>query len=68
MELARYLSSGRVAAPNPGHANLLLEQFGGPQGGLAAAADISLKLSADDPAGKICCLTSPVAILNKGCQ
>src|ERR1700709_1596677 len=27
----------RVAAPNPGLANLLLEQFGGPQGELAAA-------------------------------
>lgn len=27
----------RVAAPNPGLANLMLEQFGGPQGELAAA-------------------------------
>ncbi|WP_373421471.1 manganese catalase family protein, partial [Burkholderia multivorans] len=27
----------RVDAPNPGLANLLLEQFGGPQGELAAA-------------------------------
>ncbi len=27
----------RVAEPNPGLANLLLEQFGGPQGKLAAA-------------------------------
>lgn len=27
----------RVAEPNPGLANLLLEQFGGPQGELAAA-------------------------------
>ncbi len=27
----------RVAAPDPGLANLLLEQFGGPQGELAAA-------------------------------
>lgn len=27
----------RVATPNPGLANLLLEQFGGPQGELAAA-------------------------------
>ncbi|WP_426769506.1 manganese catalase family protein, partial [Pseudomonas aeruginosa] len=27
----------RVTAPDPGLANLLLEQFGGPQGELAAA-------------------------------
>lgn len=31
----------RVAEPNPGLANLLLEQFGGPQGSSPPHADIS---------------------------
>lgn len=33
----------RVAQPNPGLANLLLEQFGGAQGELAAAGRYLLK-------------------------
>lgn len=40
----------RVAGPNPGLANLLLEQFGGPQGELAAACRYFTQgLSDDDP-------------------
>jgi len=41
----------RVAEPNPGLANLLLEQFGGPQGELAAACRYFTQgLGDDDPA------------------
>lgn len=40
----------RVAGPNPGLANLLLEQFGGPQGELAAACRYFTQgLSDEDP-------------------
>lgn len=43
----------RVAAPNPGLANLLLEQFGGPQGELAAAMRYFTQgLAEDDPGRK----------------
>ena len=43
----------RVAEPNPGLANLLLEQFGGPQGELAAACRYFTRgLSDDDPGRK----------------
>ena len=43
----------RVAAPNPGLANLLLEQFGGAQGELAAAARYFTQgLAEDDPGHK----------------
>lgn len=43
----------RVAGPNPGLANLLLEQFGGPQGELAAAMRYFVQgLSEDDPGRK----------------
>jgi Mn-containing catalase len=43
----------RVAAPNPGLANLMLEQFGGPQGELAAAMRYFVQgLSEDDPGRK----------------
>ncbi|MGI4814269.1 MAG: manganese catalase family protein [Janthinobacterium lividum] len=43
----------RVAAPNPGLANLLLEQFGGPQGELAAACRyFTQAVSEDDPGRK----------------
>jgi len=43
----------RVAAPNPGLANLLLEQFGGPQGELAAATRYFTQgLGDEDPARK----------------
>lgn len=43
----------RVAEPNPGLANLLLEQFGGPQGELAAACRYFTQgLGDEDPARK----------------
>ncbi|UAW99616.1 manganese catalase family protein [Halopseudomonas nanhaiensis] len=43
----------RVAGPNPGLANLLLEQFGGPQGELAAAMRYFVQgISEDDPGRK----------------
>ncbi|WP_458038904.1 manganese catalase family protein [Pantoea ananatis] len=43
----------RVAAPNPGLANLLLEQFGGPQGELAAACRYFTQgLGEEDPGRK----------------
>ncbi|WP_147198477.1 manganese catalase family protein [Pantoea sp. MBD-2R] len=42
----------RVAAPNPGLANLLLEQFGGPQGELAAACRYFTQGLADEDAGR----------------
>jgi Mn-containing catalase len=43
----------RVTAPNPGLANLLLEQFGGAQGELAAAARYFTQgLAEDDPGRK----------------
>jgi Mn-containing catalase len=43
----------RVAGPNPGLANLLLEQFGGPQGELAAAMRYFVQgVSEDDPGRK----------------
>lgn len=43
----------RVAAPDPGLANLMLEQFGGPQGELAAAMRYFVQgVSEDDPGRK----------------
>jgi Mn-containing catalase len=43
----------RVSAPNPGLANLMLEQFGGPQGELAAAMRyFTQAVSEDDPGRK----------------
>jgi Mn-containing catalase len=42
----------RVSAPNPGLANLLLEQFGGPQGELAAAMRYFTQGLAEDDAGR----------------
>ena len=42
----------RVAAPNPGLANLLLEQFGGSQGELAAAARYFTQALAEDDPGR----------------
>lgn len=43
----------RVSQPNPGLANLMLEQFGGPQGELAAACRyFTQALSEDDPGRK----------------
>lgn len=42
----------RVAQPDPGLANLLLEQFGGPQGELAAACRYFTQGLSDDDAGR----------------
>jgi Mn-containing catalase len=42
----------RVAGPNPGLANLLLEQFGGPQGELAAACRYFTQGLGEDDAGR----------------
>jgi len=42
----------RVAAPDPGLANLLLEQFGGPQGELAAACRYFTQGLGDDDPGR----------------
>jgi Mn-containing catalase len=70
----------RVAAPNPGLANLLLEQFGGPQGELAAACRYFTQAVREDDPGRRDMLfeiateelshpeiiASIVAMLNKG--
>jgi Mn-containing catalase len=70
----------RVAAPNPGLANLLLEQFGGPQGELSAAMRyFTQAVGEDDPGRKdmlydiateelshLEIIGSIVAMLNKG--
>jgi Mn-containing catalase len=72
----------RVAAPNPGLANLLLEQFGGPQGELAAACRyFTQAVGEDDPGRKdllfdiateelshLEIIGSIVAMLNKGAK
>jgi Mn-containing catalase len=72
----------RVAAPNPGLANLLLEQFGGPQGELAAACRyFTQAVSEDDPGRRdmlfniateelshLEIIGSIVAMLNKGAK
>src|SRR5580704_2409150 len=72
----------RVAAPNPGLANLLLEQFGGPQGELAAACRyFTQAVGEDDPGRKdmlfdiateelshLEIVGSIVAMLNKGAK
>lgn len=42
----------RVAGPNPGLANLMLEQFGGPQGELAAACRYFTQAIAEDDSGR----------------
>ena len=50
----------RVGETNPALASLLLEQFGGPDGELAAAMRFSPRASARTiPAARICCSTSP---------
>jgi Mn-containing catalase len=41
-----------VPAPNPGLANLLLEQFGGPQGELAAACRYFTQAVAEEDSGR----------------
>lgn len=72
----------RVSEPNPGLANLMLEQFGGPQGELAAAMRyFTQALAEDDPGRKDMLLDiateelshlevigSIVAMLNKGAK
>jgi Mn-containing catalase len=72
----------RVATPNPGLANLLLEQFGGPQGELAAACRyFTQAVGEDDPGRKdllfdiateelshLEIIGSIVAMLNKGAK
>lgn len=42
----------RVSGPNPGLANLMLEQFGGPQGELAAACRYFTQALAEDDPGR----------------
>jgi Mn-containing catalase len=72
----------RVAAPNPGLANLLLEQFGGPQGELSAAMRYFTQAVAEDDPGRkdllfdiateelshLEIIGSIVAMLNKGAK
>ena len=72
----------RVSEPNPGLANLMLEQFGGPQGELAAAMRyFTQALAEDDPGRKdmlydiateelshLEIIGSIVAMLNKGAK
>jgi Mn-containing catalase len=72
----------RVTAPNPGLANLLLEQFGGPQGELAAACrHFTQAVGEDDPGrkdmlfdiateelGRLEIIGCIVAMLNKGAK
>lgn len=72
----------RVSAPNPGLANLLLEQFGGPQGELAAACRYFTQAVAEDDPGRkdllfdiateelshLEIIGSIVAMLNKGAK
>jgi Mn-containing catalase len=48
----RLMYTVRVAAPNPGLANLMLEQFGGPQGELAAACRYFTQAVAEDDPGR----------------
>jgi Mn-containing catalase len=42
----------RVAAPNPGLANLLLEQFGGPHGEMAAPCRYFTRAVGEDDLGR----------------
>jgi len=72
----------RVGSSNPGLANLMLEQFGGPQGELAAACRyFTQALAEDDPGRKdmlmdiateelshLEVIGTIVAMLNKGCK
>jgi manganese catalase len=72
----------RVGSSNPGLANLMLEQFGGPQGELAAACRyFTQALGEDDPGRKdmlmdiateelshLEVIGTIVAMLNKGCK
>jgi Mn-containing catalase len=72
----------RVSEPNPGLANLMLEQFGGPQGELAAAMRYFTQAVAEDDPGRkdmlfdiateelshLEVIGHIVAMLNKGCK
>jgi Mn-containing catalase len=72
----------RISGPNPGLANLMLEQFGGPQGELAAAMRYFIQaISEDDPGRKdmlmdisteelshLEVIGSIIAMLNKGAK
>src|SRR6201746_361235 len=72
----------RVSESNPGLANLMLEQFGGPQGELAAAMRYFTQALAEDDAGRkdllldiateelshLEVIGSIVAMLNKGAK
>src|SRR5919206_3416944 len=48
----RLMYTVRVSETNPGLANLMLEQFGGPQGELAAAMRYFTQAIAEDDAGR----------------
>lgn len=48
----RLMYTVRVSEPNPGLANLMLEQFGGPQGELAAACRYFTQALAEDDLGR----------------
>jgi len=48
----RLMYTVRVSGPNPGLANLMLEQFGGPQGELAAACRYFTQALAEDDPGR----------------
>jgi Mn-containing catalase len=58
----------RVAAPNPGLANLLLEQFGGSQGELAAAARYFTQAIATEELSHLEIVGSIIVMLNKGAK
>lgn len=60
MHNKRLMYTVRVAEPNPALATLMLEQFGGPQGELAAAMRyFTQALPRRIRAARICCSTSP---------
>lgn len=52
MHNKRLMYTVRVAEPNPGLATLMLEQFGGPQGELAAAMRYFTQALTDEDAGR----------------
>src|SRR5580693_3111333 len=52
MHNKRLMYTVRVAEPNPVLANLMLEQFGGPQGELAAAMRYFTQALAEEDAGR----------------
>src|SRR6478672_7150911 len=52
MHNKRLMYTVRVSGPNPGLANLMLEQFGGPQGELAAAMRYFTQAIAEEDPGR----------------